>query len=115
METYIIYLIMILDNIRSGLIAMVMASVIICIGSFMACLMEDTKVNIRNKLFKICGVCFICAVIGLAFIPKTKQALIIAGVSVISNIDDIEKLPTKSVQALNKLLDDYLTENKKGE
>ena len=73
--------------------------------------------------FKQVKKCFIAAVvsvvfsgIGLVFVPKTNEALLIYGVGTtidyVDNNETIKQLPDKAVQALDKYLDSL---NKDGE
>ena len=76
-----------------------------------------------NVCFKRIKRCFITAVvavalcgIGLVFVPKTNEALLIYGVGTtidyVDNNETIKQLPDKAVQALDKYLDSF---NKDGE
>lgn len=69
-----------------------------------------------NACFKRIKKCFITAVvavvlcgIGLVFVPKTNEALLIYGVGTtidyVDNNETIKQLPDKAVQALDKYLD----------
>lgn len=68
--------------------------------------------------FKSIKKCFITAVvsvvlsgIGLVFVPKTSEALLIYGVGTtidyVDNNETIKQLPDKAVQALDKYLDSF--------
>lgn len=76
-----------------------------------------------NACFKRIKKCFITAVvsvvlsgIGLVFVPKTNEALLIYGVGTtidyVDSNETIKQLPDKAVQALDKYLDSF---NKDGE
>ena len=76
-----------------------------------------------NACFKRIKKCFITAIvavvlngIGLVFVPKTNEALLIYGVGTtidyVDNNETIKQLPDKAVQALDKYLDSL---NKNGE
>ena len=76
-----------------------------------------------NACFKRIKKCFITAVvavvlsgIGLVFVPKTNEALLIYGVGTtidyVDSNETIKQLPDKAVQALDKYLDSL---NKDGE
>lgn len=69
-----------------------------------------------NACFKRIKKCFITALvtvvlcgIGLVFVPKTNEALLIYGVGTtidyVDNNETIKQLPDKAVQALDKYLD----------
>lgn len=71
-----------------------------------------------NACFKRIKKCFITAVvsvvlsgIGLVFVPKTNEALLIYGVGTtidyVDNNETIKQLPDKAVQALDKYLDSF--------
>lgn len=72
----------------------------------------------NNACFKRLKKCFITAVvavilsgIGLVFVPKTNEALLIYGVGTtidyVDNNETIKQLPDKAVQALDKYLDSF--------
>ena len=72
----------------------------------------------NRACFKRLKKCFITAVmavvlsgIGLVFVPKTNEALLIYGVGTtidyVDNNETIKQLPDKAVQALDKYLDSF--------
>lgn len=72
----------------------------------------------KPAYFKPLKKCFITAVvavvlsgIGLVFVPKTNEALLIYGVGTtidyVDNNETIKQLPDKAVQALDKYLDSF--------
>lgn len=72
----------------------------------------------NHACFKCIKKCFITSVaavvlcgIGLVFVPKTNEALLIYGVGTtidyVDNNETIKQLPDKAVQALDKYLDSF--------
>lgn len=108
MSTFLLYTIFISDTLK------ILAFTCFLIGVFLlflAALFATMETDIRDFLLKnkpkillSILLLFLLSVL----LPTTKQGLILAGVSTISDIDEVGKLPNKSVKALNKLLDGYL-------
>lgn len=77
---------------------------------------EEEPSPVLKKTFKGSFLTFVLGVVMVTFIPSTKNLLIIYGVG--GTIDylkenkDANKIPDKCVKALDKYLDDVLTEDK---
>lgn len=54
---------------------------------------------------------FFIAAIGTATLPSSKQAWMIVGAYVATNIEGIDKLPKNTVKALNQFLEQYTEDN----
>ena len=96
------------------LILIIAATVAVLTGTIVLSFINDDEDD--NVGFKRIKKCFITAVvsvvlsgIGLVFLPKTNEALLIYGVgTTIDSVDSnepIKQLPDKAVQALDKYLD----------
>ena len=108
-----------LSSIRDAFlfILIIAATVAVLTGIIVLSFSNDDEDD--NACFKRIKKCFITAVvsvvlsgIGLVFIPKTNEALLIYGVGTTIDYVDIKQLPDKAVQALDKYLDSF---NKDGE
>ena len=83
------------------------------------CNFNEKEIKIFNKFKKIIlNLSFIMLPIGslgLVFIPTTKEALAILGIGgsidYIKSNDKIKQLPDKCVNALDKLIDEYINED----
>lgn len=64
--------------------------------------------SIRNTLFTAALPCLLLAIL----VPSTKQLTAIIGVSYLTQVDQIGNLPPKAVKALNKLLNEYIKDEK---
>lgn len=78
---------------------------------------EDRNwLNSTKKHFIVASAIVILSGIGLIFVPKTSEALLIYGVGTtidyVDNNDTIKQLPDKAVQALDKYLDSLNKDNK---
>lgn len=77
---------------------------------------DDNCFKSIKKCFIISVVAVVLSGIGLVFVPKTNEALLIYGVGTtidyVDNNETIKQLPDKAVQALDKYLDSL---NKDGE
>lgn len=108
-----------LSSIRDAFlfILIIAATVAVLTGIIVLSFSNDDEDD--NACFKRIKKCFITAVvsvvlsgIGLVFVPKTNEALLIYGVGTTIDYVDIKQLPDKAVQALDKYLDSF---NKDGE
>lgn len=110
-----IYWITRLDGIIGVLIALAITS------SFTACIavlvwviedLDDDKLLICKRFIRTSTAIFVTSILGLVFIPSTKDMLLIyaAGGSIeyIKNNDVAKQLPDKCIQAIDALLDEYI-------
>ena len=106
-----LYWIMVADNIRLGLILFFVFTFIVG-TAFMAECHHSKSVVITSA---ICWLFGLLSLIGWVFIPNTRQATIIYGMSnIIEYIkvnDTAKQLPDKAVYALDKFLEDYIKGN----
>jgi hypothetical protein len=72
-----------------------------------------------KKYLKICCPILFISILGTAFVPTTKEALLIYGVGgtidYIKSKNTVKKLPDKAIKALDKFLDEYNVETKSNE
>lgn len=90
---------------------------IVVVGGFSLMIMEKSNndypslLKIVKKSILILG----CSLLGVIFLPNTKQAYMIWGlggtIDYIKNNETVQKLPDKTIQCLDKFVDEYL--NKK--
>ena len=111
-----IYWVTRLGNIRGCLIAVLVIGGLTLIFFVVGLLVEGDNDKLVKKLvagIKTSIVSILVAALGIVFVPSTKEMLIIyaAGGSLdyISNSQTIKQLPDKCVQAIDALLEEYIT------
>lgn len=93
----------------AGLVAVLTGIIVLSFSN------DDEDDNARFKRIKKCFITAVVAVvlsgIGLVFVPKTNEALLIYGVGTtidyVDSNETIKQLPDKAVQALDKYLDSF--------
>lgn len=79
---------------------------------------DKSEKIIFTKMFKVSLPSLLISVIGLTFIPSTKEMLLIYGVGgtidYIKQNETIQQLPDKCIDALYLFIDDYIKEEKDG-
>lgn len=117
-----IYWISRLDYINSLVVALsIIFGVIAAMGLFAYFAYEDDDKDkndeykkIYRKIYRRSLMIFIPSIIIVIFIPTTKQAYMIWGVGgtidYIRSNETIQKLPDKTIQCLDKFIDEYLEE-----
>ena len=111
-----IYWVTRLDHIRGFLIAIAVVGVLALIFLGIGLSVDSSSDKLVKKLvagIKTSIVSILVAALGIVFVPSTKEMLIIyaAGGSLdyISNSQTIKQLPDKCVQAIDALLEEYIT------
>lgn len=110
-----IYWISRLDYICGLFIALsIIFGAIVVVGGFILTIMNKSEedypvlLKIVKKSILILG----CSLLGVIFLPNTKQAYMIWGlggtIDYIKNNETIQKLPDKTIQCLDKFVDEYL-------
>ena len=115
---WIVYLIMMLDAIDGMLMAAAVTSGILIFGILFTYLMDIEENIPREALAKWRKLSIITFVISLpltCLVPNSKQAITILAVGstieYVQNNESIKQLPDKTVDCLNKFIDDYLKED----
>lgn len=106
-----------LSSIHNALIFIFIIAVIAVVftGIIILSFSDDEDNHARFKRLKKCFITAVAAVvlsgIGLVFVPKTNEALLIYGVGTtidyVDNNETIKQLPDRAVQALDKYLDSF--------
>lgn len=107
-----------LSSIHNAFIFIFIIAVIVAVITGIIVLSFSNDDEDDNACFKRIKKCFITSVvtvvlsgIGLVFVPKTNEALLIYGVGTtidyVDNNETIKQLPDKAVQALDKYLDSF--------
>lgn len=120
MSPWLIYLVMQADTIRTlvgfgtffSVIATVLVLAVFCFS------LEEGYENAHEKVKKIAKVVIpIFLVFGLlsGTFPTTKTLMVVIGITAVSSIEGIEKLPPRFVKAFDKLLSDYIGEPEEAE
>lgn len=109
-----------LDGLRDLLVILAVISLIIMIVSFVSAVIgiaeKDRFFRRRGKQAAICGlIMLVIGKLGLAFIPTTKEALLIygvgGGIDYIKSDTTAQQLPHKFVEACDAYLDEILKED----
>lgn len=128
---WLVYLLMMLDNLEVIAIASAIISGILWAFMFVFSSFGEAEENkgideyrrdissvtlkVLQKIKKIAFLVFIPSLLLALFMPNSKQAAIIytAGSTIeyIQNNEKIQELPDKTVDCLNKFIDEYLNEN----
>lgn len=117
METFWIYVILQADTVRIvvrmvfflSLIGTAILTIVIGILSTSPLGEEEEATLARIKrLWKKFGVTLIIALCIFLVIPSTRTLILAYGGSEIFQLEELNKLPQKSIDGLNKLLDGYL-------
>lgn len=110
-----IYWISRLDYICGLFIALsIIFGAIVVVGGFILTIVNKSEedypvlLKIVKKSILILG----CSLLGVIFLPNTKQAYMIWGlggtIDYIKNNETVQKLPDKTIQCLDKFVDEYL-------
>lgn len=107
-----------LDAINNFIIALIIISILLIINGIIGWIVcRDANELLSSRLKKSAIISFsICMLFALlkVFIPTTKEALIIYGaggvIEYVQSNETVKELPDKAVQCLDKLLDEYVTE-----
>lgn len=112
-----IYWISRLDYICGLFIALsIIFGVLTVVGGFVLIIMDksDDDYPVLLKSVKKSTLILGCSLLGVIFLPNTKQAYMIWGlggtIDYIKSNETVQKLPDKTVQCLDKFLDKYLNE-----
>lgn len=110
-----IYWISRLDYICNLFIALsIIFGVIVVVGGFMLTIVNKSEEDYPTilKIVKKSLLIFSCSILVTIFLPNTKQAYMIWGlggtIDYIKNNETIQKLPDKTIQCLDKFVDEYL-------
>lgn len=110
-----IYWITRLDNIQGVLITFAIISSLIACSAFLIWLIDDLHDDgllLCKRFIWTSTAIFVTSILGLVFVPSTKEMLLVyaAGGSIeyIKNNDAAKQLPDKCIQAIDKLLDEYI-------
>lgn len=97
-------------------LALLAAFAILAVGLWLLLSYDDEVLHSIKKVFKYSIFVFVFGTIMAIFIPSTKNLLIIYGVGgtidYLKDNKDANKIPDKCIKALDKYLDDALTEDK---
>lgn len=97
-------------------LAFLAAFAILAVGLWLLLSYDDKVLPAIKKVFKYSIFVFVFGTIMAIFIPSTKNLLIIYGVGgtidYLKDNKDANKIPDKCIKALDKYLDDALTEDK---
>lgn len=107
-----------LDTINGFIIALIVISILLIVNSIIGWIVYHDDNELLSSRWKRSAIISfsICILFALlkVFIPSTKEALIIYGaggiVEYVQSNETVKELPDKAVQCLDKLLDEYLTE-----
>lgn len=112
-----IYWISRLDYICGLFIALsIIFGVLTVVGGFVLMIMDKSEDDypVLLKTVKKSILILGCSLLGVIFLPNTKQAYMIWGlggtIDYIKNNETIQKLPDKTVQCLDKFIDEYFNE-----
>lgn len=110
-----IYWISRLDYICNLFIALsIIFGVIVVVGGFILTIVNKSEEDYPTilKIVKKSLLIFSCSILVTIFLPNTKQAYMIWGlggtIDYIKNNETIQKLPDKTIQCLDKFVDEYL-------
>lgn len=113
---WLIYLIMILDNIQTISMVLSILGLFGTIITVFACIIDEDNAKdlLLIKLRKL-SIIFLSIFAPIAlFVPNSKQAATIFAVGTtieyVQNNEKIKELPDKAVQCLDKFIDEYLKE-----
>lgn len=107
-----------LDAINDFIIALIIVSILLILNGIVGWIVYHDDNELLSSRWKrttiICfSICMLFAILKV-LVPTTKEALIIYGaggiVEYIQSNETVKELPDKAVQCLDKLLDEYLTE-----
>lgn len=110
-----IYWISRLDYICNLFIALsIIFGVIVVVGGFILIVSDksDNEYPVILKIVKKSILILGCSLLAVIFLPNTKQAFMIWGlggtIDYIKNNETVQKLPDKTIQCLDKFIDEYL-------
>jgi hypothetical protein len=110
-----IYWISRLDYICGLFIALsIIFGVIAVVGGFTLMIMDKSEDDYSVMLKRVKKSILIlgCSLLGVIFLPNTKQAYMIWGlggtIDYLKNNETVQKLPDKTIQCLDKFVDEYL-------
>lgn len=110
-----IYWISRLDYICNLFIALsIVFGVIVVVGGFTLIVSDksDKDYPVILKVVKKSLLMFSCSILAVIFLPNTQQAYMIWGlggtIDYIKNNETVQKLPDKTIQCLDKFIDEYL-------
>lgn len=110
-----IYWITRLDSINGALVLFAITSIIVAVIAVLIWAIEDLyddKLLICKRFIRTSMAIFVASILGLVFIPSTKDALLIYGaggsIEYIKNNDVVKQLPDKCIQAIDALLNEYI-------
>lgn len=110
-----IYWITTLDGIKGALVLFAIISLIVATVAVIIWLAEDLyddKLLICKRVIRTSTAIFVTLILGLVFIPSTKDMLLIYGaggsIEYIKNNETAKQLPDKCIQAIDALLNEYI-------
>ena len=116
MDMFTLYIVLLLDSIEETavILAVIAGLISMFMGVFYLISSCEEDYDVAKKLKKVFNISTIVFVVGITvatFVPNTKQMLLIFGVHELTTNEDVGRLSTKSIQAIEKMLDTYLTED----
>lgn len=107
-----------LDAINGFIIALIVISILLIVTGIVGWIVyHDNDELISSRWKRTAIICFIiCMFFAIlkVLVPTTKEALIIYGaggvIEYVQSNETVKELPDKTVQCLDKLLDEYVTE-----
>lgn len=111
-----LYWIFRLDNIRYTCMLLIVLSLLAIVIITATCAIEYNESNNRwwMKIYKISFIVLGFTILGICFIPTTKEMLVIKGFKTMYNYiesnDEIKMIHDKTLKSIDKYLDEYLNE-----
>ena len=109
-----IYWITRLDSINGALVLFAIISLIVAFTAIIIWAIEDSYDDglLIKRAIRTSAAIFVTSILGLVFIPSTKDMLLIYGaggsIEYIKNNDVVKQLPDKCIQAIDALLNEYI-------
>lgn len=118
MELWQLYLLSILDSIDGTATFLAVIATLTVIGSLVGWAIAHTdelNISIKNAIKKILfwsSVIAITTMFIATAVPSSKNAWIMAGAYVATNVEGVKELPPNVLKALNRFLEQYVEEGK---